>query len=157
MNNIFLSGDPLLQGGPTVADYQQKLEQLKQLQQDMEQTMQAVGSGPAQAPVWDEIDKFMNDLSEREFEFVSAGKEFQESQQRIASILQMEYMRMMRPVVERSKDGRAALESHLQLVRRLKKEASREADKDMMLWKEYTEKYSDMTYKDFIKQKGKKR
>jgi hypothetical protein len=116
-----------------------------------------VGSGPAQAPVWDEIDKFMNDLSEREFEFVSAGKEFQESQQRIASILQMEYMRMMRPVVERSKDGRAALESHLQLVRRLKKEASREADKDMMLWKEYTEKYSDMTYKDFIKQKGKKR
>jgi hypothetical protein len=161
MNNIFLSGDPVLQ--PSAGEYQQKLEELKRLQMEMEQARHAAISGQVPgsrqdaAPIWDEIDRFMNELTEREFDFIRNDEAFRKSQSDIAAILQMEYMKLMRPVVERSKEGRTALEGHLTLVRKLKKEASREADNDMMLWKEYTEKHSDMTYKDFLKMKGKKK
>ena len=59
----------------------------------------------------------------------------------------------MRPVVEGTADGKEALENHLRLLKSLKKEASRAVERNMELFNEYTEKYADMTYADFLKMK----
>ena len=64
---------------------------------------------------------------------------------------------MLRPIVENTKDGREALENHLAIVKKLKKEAANESDRTLDLFKEYTEKYPDKTYSDFLKiKRGKK-
>lgn len=47
--------------------------------------------------------------------------------------------------------GGEALRKHLELVRRLRKEAANESDKTLGLFKEYTEKYADMPYSEFLK------
>lgn len=160
MQNIFLNGstDPLMGGAtyqtPSIDD---KIEQLKQVQQQLEQQRQQMGNRPEMAkpsaPVWDEIDNVTNSLSEREFELINGNEEFQQSQQVIMSVLQREYMRIMRPIVESTKEGKDALEKHLTLVKRLKKSATDEANKNLELFNEYTEKYSDMPYSEFLKMK----
>lgn len=71
------------------------------------------------------------------------------------AILQREQLRMMRPIVEGTKDGKEALETHLSLVKKLRKEAANESDKTMSLFKEYTEHYADKPYAEFLKMKRK--
>lgn len=63
-------------------------------------------------------------------------------------------MRLMRPIVEGTQDGKAALENHLALIRQLKKKATKEADRNMELFNEYTQHYSDMTYSEFLQMKN---
>lgn len=170
-NNIFLGGspDPLLAGqGYQIPNIDDKMNQLKeayeqlaiQRQGVMQQQQSAGKQQQSQSPMWDEIDKITTDMTDREFEIMSGNEEFQQSQQRIMEILQREQMRIMRPIVEASKDGKDALENHYTLVKRLKKSASEEANRNLELFNEYTEKYSDMPYAEFLKMKkvgGKKK
>nr|DAE33023.1 MAG TPA: hypothetical protein [virus sp. ctoYX9] len=160
--NVFLGGaDPLL-GGPTVTpvDYDRQIAELQQMQQRLEaqrqqQRTQAVsGQTQSQAPIWDEIEKLTAELSDREFDIVNRDEEFQQSQQTIMAILQREQMRLMRPIVEGTQDGKEALENHLALIRQLKKKATKEADRNMELFNEHTQHYSDMTYSEFLQMKN---
>lgn len=161
--NVFLGGtpDPLLgSSAVTPIDYDQRIAELQQMQQRLEvqkqqqrQQMQS-GQPQSQSPVWDEIEKLTADFSDREFSIVNQDEEFQQSQNNIMSIMQREYMRMMRPIVEGTKDGKEALENHLSLIKRLKKKATKEADRNMELFNEYTQHYSDMTYSEFLQMKN---
>lgn len=161
--NVFLGGaDPLL-GSSAVnspIDYDRQIAELQQMQQRLEaqrqqQRSQVVNGQPqSQAPVWDEIEKMTAELSDREFEIVNRDEEFQQSQQNIMAILQREQMRLMRPIVEGTQDGKAALENHLALIKQLKKKATKEADRNMELFNEYTQHYSDMTYSEFLQMKN---
>ena len=161
--NVFLGGtpDPLLGGSAvTPIDYDQRIAELQKMQQRLEaqkqqqrQQMQN-GQPQSQAPIWDEIEKLTAYFSDREFSIVNQDEEFQQSQNNIMAIMQREYMRMMRPIVEGTKDGKEALENHLTLIKRLKKKAAKEADRNMELFNEYTQHYSDMTFADFIKMKN---
>lgn len=161
-NNIFLGGnDPLLgNSAVTPVDYDQRIAELQQIQQRLEaqkqQQRQQMTSGQhqSQAPIWEEIEKLTADFSDREFAIVNQDEEFQQSQNNIMAIMQREYMRMMRPIVEGTKDGKEALENHLALIKRLKKKAAKEADRNMQLFNEYTQNYSDMTFADFLKMKN---
>lgn len=161
--NVFLGGaDPLLGSSAiTPMDYDRQIAELQQMQQRLEaqrqqQRAQAVnGAQPqSQAPIWDEIEKLTSELSDREFDIVNRDEEFQQSQQTIMMILQREQMRLMRPIVEGTQDGRTALENHLTLIKRLKKKATKEADRNMELFNEYTQHYSDMTYSEFLQMKN---
>lgn len=160
--NVFLGGaDPLLGGSAvTPIDYDRQIAELQQMKQRLEeqrqqQRTQAVnGQHQSQSPIWDEIEKLTAELSDREFDIVNSDEEFQQSQQAIMAILQREQMRLMRPIVEGTQDGKAALENHLELIRQLKKKATKEADRNMELFNEYTEHYSDMTYSEFLQMKN---
>lgn len=160
--NVFLGGaDPLLNGTSVNSpiDYDQRIAELQRIQQELEarrqqQRAQAVNGQKSQAPIWDEIEKLTAELSDREFDIVNRDDEFQQSQQTIMAILQREQMRIMRPIVEGTQDGKAALENHLALIKRLKKKATKEADHNMELFNEYTQHYSDMTYSEFLKMKN---
>lgn len=151
MNNIFLGSDPLLAS----ANYDNRLAELQQMQQALEQQKQQLMQRPqenvSQSPVWDEIERLTAELTDKEFAFISENEEFVKSQNKIAEALQAEYMRMMRPMVERSHKG--LLDEHLVLLRRLKKDASKEIDKQMELLQEYVTKHPDIPFAEFLKTK----
>lgn len=150
MNNIFVS-DPLLS---QQNDYGQRIEELRKMQEELER--RTMRQQPSQSPVWDEINRVMSDMSDREYEYLREDEEFKQSEQRIAFILNEEYMKVMRPIVEGTQEGKEALENHLKLVRSIRKKAVKESDKEMGLFKEYMEKYPHMTYKEFKEMKGEK-
>lgn len=108
-------------------------------------------------PIWDEIDKIMDGLTETQKGFLNNNQEFVESYQEVAGILQREELRLIRPVVEQTKDGKDALERHLTLIKRLRKSAMQAEEKKSALWEEYITKYGDMPWKDFMAMKNAKK
>lgn len=163
--NVFLgnSPDPLLgsNGYNTPTDYDAKIAELQAMQQRLEQQRQQSAVNYSKkancSTLWDEIEKLTSELSDREFEIINKSEEFQASQNAVMAILQREYMRLMRPIVESTADGKDALKSHLELMKRLRKDATREVDKNIELFNEYTQHYSDMTYSEFLKMKKSKK
>lgn len=140
--------DPMIQ----LNDWKQKYAELQNQQRNL--TMQPQQS---QTPTWDEIDKIMDSLTDSQRTFLNQNKEFVDSYQIVASIFQREELRVVRPLVERTKDGREALERHLSLIKKLHKDAKQAEEEKTALWNEYITNYSDMTFNDFmVKVKGKK-
>lgn len=151
-NNIYLGTDPLL-GNPLQNqyqnDYNQQIAQLEAAKQQLVQQAPRV----SKSPTWDEIDKEVDLLTSTELAALNNNEEYQQSNQAVQGILNQEFLKIMRPIVENSPEGKSALDKHLTLVRRLKKSAAEEANKNMALFKEYTENYSDMPYAEFLKTK----
>ena len=162
-NNIFLGGnDPLLGSNPYTtnnpADMDGMIDRLRQQQQMLEQQKQRLVSGQQQAqqsqcPVWDEKDKLVEDMSDSERAMMGNNEEYQKGEQIVMSILNREYMKIMRPIVENSQDGKKALETLYDLVKKIKKSASEEINKNMSLFNEYTSQYADMSYAEFLEMK----
>lgn len=164
-NNFIFTGptDPLL--GQT-ANYDSQCKELERMEQIIQQRKHAMQQIKAQmeqpqqqqsrTPVWDEIDGITQGLSEKEFQIISGNDEFVDSQNAIMGILQAKYMQMMRPVVEGCQEGKDALEKHLTLLKRLRKSASSEVDREISDFKEYKEKYADMPYSEYVKMKREK-
>ena len=156
-NNIFLGSDPLLGGNPLQnqyqIDYNQQIAQLEAAKQQLVQQAPRI----SKSPIWDEIDKEVDSLTDSEISALNKSEEYQQSNNAVQSILNREFMKIMRPIVESSPEGKNILEKHLTLVRRLRKSAHEEASKNMELFREYTEHHSDMTYAEFLKMKAKKK
>lgn len=159
-NNFFFTGgsDPLLGTTPSYDAQCKELEHMKQIVAHREQMLRQVKTQieqPQQSgtPVWDEIDSITQGLSEKEFELISNNDEFIESQNTVMQILQAKYMQMMRPVVEGCQEGKDILERHLTLLKRLRKSASSEVDREINDFQEYKERYADMPYSEYLKMK----
>lgn len=152
--------DPLLGGnnysmqmqelGKMQQEYVNRLQALQQLGEQVQQPQQP----KSQTPTWDEIDRVTGAMTEKEFEIMTQNAEYQESQRAIDAVTQVALMRALRPMVENTKEGKDALDYHLTLINRLKKSAAKEADAEMADFKEYREKYSHLTYDDYLKMKG---
>lgn len=130
-----------------------RMQALQQLGEQVQQPQQP----KSQTPTWDEIDRVTGAMTEKEFEIMTQNAEYQESQRAIDAVTQVALMRALRPMVENSKEGKDALDHHLTLINRLKKSAAKEADAEMADFKEYREKYSHLTYDDYLKTKGGKK
>lgn len=118
----------------------------------LQQQKASINMQPQQSktPIWDEIDKIMDGLTEAQKGFLNSNPEFADSYQDVVNILQREYMRIMRPIVEETKDGKDALENHLTLIKRLRKSAMQEEEKKSALWRDYMEHYSDKSWQEYI-------
>ena len=66
-------------------------------------------------------------------------------------------LKAIRPVVERSPEGRKLLEHHLATIKVLKSTASKKVEEELSTFKEYTEKYSNLTFEEYLKTKAKKK
>lgn len=164
-NNIFISQDPTLGNrsydtpvnlGEFDRMEQQLSEKLALLQQTRQQVIQQQQMAqPVQSrtPVWDEIDGIISGLNDKEYEYVTNDADFKESQEQVMAVLQRVYMDVMRPMVEGTKEGKEALEAHLAITKRVKKQASKEVDARLSDFEEYTQKYSDMPYSEYLKMK----
>lgn len=107
----------------------------------------------SKTPTWDEIDKIMDSLTDTQKNYLNQNQDFVESYQDVANILQREELRIIRPLVEQTKDGKEALDRHLALIKKLKKSAMQAEEEKTALWNEYMTNYSDMTFKDFMTMK----
>ena len=163
-NNFFFGTDPLL-GSNTNFDaqlneldkFRQIVEQRKAAALQMKEQMSAQPEQPqTKTPIWDEINAILGAMTDKEFEIATNNDEFIESQNAIMAILQAKQMEIMRPIVEGCKEGNEALNAHLTLVKRLKKAASNEVDKELNDFQEYREKYSDIPYAEYLKMKRNK-
>jgi len=149
----FTNNDPLL-----LHPAQYSVPELEREQEAMQQKIAELKrSGyrqtQPQAPTWDEIDRIMSSLSDKETRYLQGNQEFVESSGAVMAVLQREHMRIMRPIVEQTKDGKDALDKHLTLLKRLVKTAKDEADKKSSLMDEYMTKYSHLTWQEFVKMK----
>lgn len=156
-NNIFINSDPIL----GARDFSAQTNEIDAMQRELAERMnrlqqlkvQAQQPQQSQTPVWDEIDSIMQGMSEKEFEIVSTNEEWVESNNRILALIQATQLRMLRPVIESSKEGKDALDNHLTITKRIKKSASKEVDEELNDFKEYREKYSSMPYDEYLKMK----
>jgi DNA-binding FrmR family transcriptional regulator len=160
--NINIGGvDPLL-GGPDFTAHLRELEAKQRILEDHKkqaaQMYSQVETGvPAQAsqtPIWDEVDTITGNMSESEFAEMQSNPEYQASLKELMTFVGAMQLQAIRPMVEQSKEGKAILEQHLATVKVIRKSASAKVDKQLTLFKEYTEKYSNMTYDEFLKTKG---
>ena len=145
--------DPILSdnnqyGLPQIEEEQKRLaervEQLKQVR--MQPARQQ-----ATAPVWDEIDSIVAGMSDQELRMMEGNDEYRESSATVQGILQREYLRIMRPIVENTTDGKDALEKHLTLIKRLRKSARDEVNRKYSIMDEYLERYSNVPFDEYMK------
>lgn len=156
-NNIFINSDPIL----GARDFSSQTNEIDAMQRELAEHMnrlqqlkvQAQQPQQSQTPVWDEIDSIMQGMTEKEFEIVSTNEEWVESNNRILALIQATQLRMLRPIIESSKEGKDALDNHLTITKRIKKSASKEVDEELNDFKEYREKYSNMPYDEYLKMK----
>ena len=141
-----------------IAELQQAQQALQQQKAQAEASMQGRQSVAQNAcPVWDEIERVMEDLSESELQFVAADEEYKRSQEVINTIVVREQLRLIRPIVEQSADGKQALQTHLDTLKQLRKMAKKNADAQLIEWQDYMQNYSEMSFADYKKMKLKKK
>lgn len=154
--------DPLLGGSP---DFSAQLRELEAKQRMLEEHKKNVsqfysqveaGAVPqvSQTPIWDEVDTITGNMSEAEFAEMQNNPDYQESLKELMKYVGAMQLKAIRPIVEQTKEGKAILEQHLATVKVIRKSATAKVDKQLTLFKEYTEKYSNMTYDEFLKTKG---
>lgn len=155
----FLANDPLLGRSAaqnvTLQDLDAAQEELARKMENLRSMQQAsrMQQEQSKTPIWDEIDGIIASMSEKELQFLSNAEEFQASNERVLGVLNREYLRIMRPIVEGTKDGKEALEAHLTLVKKLRRDAADEVNRKYALLDEYMETGGDMTLNEFIKLK----
>ena len=162
LNNVFIGGgDPLLGSSSNSINsdmeaYERRLQEtLSQVQAQKQMALNPQSQAQrSQSPLWDEMDNIVNDMTDMEIDVLNNDPEYQKAQNTLMGILNREYMRIMRPIVEGVKDGKETLENLMSITKRVKKSASEEANKNIALFNEYTSKYADMPYAEFLKLKN---
>ena len=161
--NINIGGiDPLLGGSPDYAAHLRELESKQRMLEDHKkqaaQLFSQMENAPqvSQTPIRDEVDTITGNMSESEFAEMQSNPDYQESINELMTYVGAMQLPAIRPMVEQSKEGKAILEQHLATVKVIRKSTSAKVDKQLTLFKEYTEKYSQMTYDEFLKTTGEK-
>lgn len=160
--NINIGGmDPLLGSSDYVTQIRELEAKQRMLDEHKKQasqlfTQMETGATPqvSQTPIWDEVDTITGNMSESEFAEMQSHPDYQASLKELMTFVGAMQLQAIRPMVEQSKEGKAILEQHLATVKVIRKSASAKVDKQLTLFKEYTEKYSNMTYDEFLKTKG---
>lgn len=148
------ASDPILGGqqGQSSLDSLNQMNEWAQKFAELQKQKGTFNMQPQQSktPTWDEIDKIMDNLTDTQKNYLNQNQDFVESYQDVANILQREELRIIRPLVEQTKDGKEALDKHLSLIKKLRKNAMQAEEEKTALWNEYMTNYSDMTFKDFM-------
>jgi hypothetical protein len=96
-------------------------------------------------------------MSESEFALLQDSDEFKASSEKLMAFVGALQLKAIRPIVEKSEEGRKILENHLATIKVLKNTASKKVEEELSTFKEYTEKYSHLTYEEYLKTKSKKK
>ena len=143
------SQDPMVALEHNLKEAQERYDTLLQQRAPMMQRYQP----PTSTPIWDEISRIQDSLSSNQMRYLESIPEYADSFNSLAVILNREYMKLMRPIVEATPDGKAALQKHLGIINRLVKQAKDEADQQAMLMQDYTQHYSHLTFEQYLKLK----
>lgn len=142
-----------------IEQQQMLLEQRKRQLAELAEKAQAESEGKpvSQTPIWDEVDMITANMSESEFALLQESDEFKASSEKLMAFVGALQLKAIRPIVEKSEEGRKILENHLATIKVLKNTASKKVEEELSTFKEYTEKYSHLTYEEYLKTKSKKK
>lgn len=154
--------DPLLM--PSGNDFYSQFGEIEKAQKALDQRKQAIMQLASQAeqekpqpvsntPLWDELDSITGDMTEAEFDAVRGSKAFQDSSEALMAFANAALLQMVRPYVEQSPEGKKLLEQHVTNIKFLKKSASAEVDRQLSDFREYTEKFSHMSWDEYLAMK----
>ena len=135
------------------------LEQRKRQLAELAEKAQAESDGKtiSQTPIWDEVDMITANMTEAEFAELQNSEEYKASSNELMTFVGALQLKAIRPVVEKTPEGRKILENHLATIKVLKNTASKKVEEELNDFKEYKEKYSHLTYEDYLKAKAKKK
>ena len=136
MYNVFLNNnDPTLHGTNFAKSIEEQMNNLRQLEAQFQQYQQSQPQNSA--PIWTEIDSIVDSLTDDEKQLLADNDEFIESNNAVLAVIQQEYMRIMKPIVEGSAQGHEALQNHLSIVKRLAKKAKEQSAAELKEFREY--------------------
>lgn len=149
MSNNFIfphQNDPLL-----AEDALKQLELYKQQLTANKNKMDQLGKPVEATNAWDETERELATLTEEQKEELMHDEQFMEVNVAIQTMLQELLNKILKPEMVKNEQGNKLLTDRLEIVRSLKKKIVKESNKRMELFKEYTEKFSDMTWGEFLK------
>ena len=135
MYNVFLNNDPTLRSTNFAKSIEEQMNNLRQLEAQFQQYQQQQPQNSA--PIWTEIDSIVDSLTDDEKQLLADNDEFIESNNAVLAVIQQEYMRIMKPIVEGSAHGHEALQNHLSIVKRLAKKAKEQSAAELKEFREY--------------------
>lgn len=151
MSNNFIfphQSDPLL-----TDDTLKQLELYKQQLLANKTKLDQFGKPVPSVNAWDETERELGTLTDEQKAELMQDEQFVEVNSSIQLMLQDLLNKMLKPEMLKNEQGNKLLEQRLEIVRNLKKRIVKESGKRMELFKEYTEKHSDMTWDEFLKSK----
>lgn len=152
MSNNFIfphQGDPLL-----TDDALNQLEMYKQQLLANKSKMEQPNKTAASTNSWDETERELATLTEEQKADLMKDEQFLEVNSSIQLMLNELLNKILKPEMIRNEQGVKLLDDRLEIVRTLKKKIVKESNKRMELFKEYTEKHSDITWDEFLKSRS---
>ena len=142
-----------------IEQQQMLLEQRKRQLAELAEKAQAESEGKpvSQTPIWDEVDMITANMSESEFALLQESDEFKASSEKLMAFVGALQLKAIRPIVEKSEEGRKILENHLATIKVLKNTASKKVEEELNTFREDTEQHSHLTYEEYLKTKSKKK
>jgi hypothetical protein len=104
----------------------------------------------SQTPLWDEIDKIQDNLTDAQSQYLMQNKEYVESLQYVTKLVQDEELRIIRPRIESTQQGQEALKKHLSLMQKLRKEVSQAEEQKNAMLNDYLTNYSDKSWQEYL-------
>ena len=143
-----INNDPLLGG------FQQERSQL------IEEYRRRIETTGSRTPLWDKIDAEIAPLTDEQKKVVFGDEDYIAIQNELAAMVQEQILRIVKPQIEGSEDGRKLLEKVYDIAVMAKKKAISATNKEMELfkqWQHYSVANPDATYNDFLKAVKKKK
>ena len=134
-NNIQADADAIIR----------QIEELKKNRQAI--SMQAHVSS---TPLFDEIDKIEDSFTDTQKQYLAQNREYVESLQYVSKLVQDEELRIIRPRIEQTEQGKEALKHHLAIVQKLKKAMARETEQQNALVADFIKNYPGKTWEEYL-------
>lgn len=162
-NNNFIfpaSNDPLL-SNDFMGNVDKEINDLIQLREayknmgDKKQAVQQQYQYTQTAPteirnLWTEIEDELRGMSEEQAQALISDEDYAGTESQIQGMIQAEMMAIIRPRILNNPQSVEVLKKQLENVRRVKKQTNAAKDQYINQMKDYTENYSDMTWKEYI-------
>ena len=126
-------------------DIIRQIDEMMQKRQSI--SMQAKVSS---TPLFDEIDKIEDSFTDTQKQFLMQNQEYVESFQYVSKLVQDEELRIIRPRIEATEQGKDALKHHLSVIQKLKKEMAKEEEQRNAMISNYIKNYPGKTWEEYL-------
>ena len=143
--------DPLL-NYDTAQTMQSDTDMLIKQIAEMQQRSKAISmqAQVSSTPLFNEIDKIEDSFTDAQKQYLMQNKEYVESLQYVSKLVQDEELRIIRPRIEATEQGKDALKHHLSVVQKLKKEMARETEQQNALVADFIKNYPGKTWEEYL-------
>lgn len=150
-NNFIFQQDPLLLGKNMSAE--DTMKQLELYQKALAEQQKGSQQPQSQPTLFEDIEKELSSLSEDQKNYLLSQDEFLDCQKEVDHVTQLVLANMLRPYILQTPEAKAVIEKQLDTIKMLKKRVVKESNKQQEMFREYTEKYSNLTWNEYVEYK----